>query len=408
MKILLSAFACEPGQGSEEGIGWNMAIEAAKSHEIWVLTRGFCHHTIEPYLTKNPTPNLHFVYFEPFGWSEDWRGRQGLLTLHYYLWQIWAYFVGRKLHKTIGFDVVRHVTYGRYWNPSFLALLPVPFVWGPVGGGESAPSAFWPDFSRRGRIYEGVRDLARFLGERDPFVSMTAGRSAIALATTRESAVKMSRLGAKNVRVFSSVGLTEAEIENLGNSPPPPDNLVRFMSVGRLLHWKGIHLALRAFQRADPDNAEYWIVGRGAESERLQHLISQLELNEKVKFWGALPRSKTLEKMGECHVLLHPSLHDSGGFVCAEMMAAGRPAICLNLGGPAIQVTDETGIVVEAENPEQAIADLAAAIDRLVRDPELRDRLGQAAQKRIRDVFAWSVKSEFMEKVYREAVISEQ
>ncbi|MBP0021377.1 MAG: glycosyltransferase [Cyanobacteria bacterium SBLK] len=401
MKILLSAFACEPGQGSEEGVGWNMAMEAAKSHQVWVLTRGFCRHTIEPYLEGNPIPNLHFVYFEPFGWSEDWRGRQGLLTLHYYLWQIWAYFVGRKLHRSQGFDAVRHLTYVRYWNPSFLALLPVPFVWGTVGGGESAPPSFWRGFSRRGRIYEIVRDLARFFGECDPFVALTARRSAIALATTADTAAKLSRLGAKKVQVFSAVGLTEAEIETLGNSPSPPDHIVRFLSVGRLIHWKGIHLALQAFQQANVENAEYWLVGDGVERQRLQDLSTQLGLQEKVKFWGVLPREETLAKMGECHVLLHPSLHESGGFVCAEMMAAGRPVICLNLGGSAVHVTAETGILVEAKNPEQAIADMAAAIVRLGGNSQLRDRLGQGGKKRMREVFAWSVKGQFFDRVYQ-------
>ncbi|MEM9538417.1 MAG: glycosyltransferase [Cyanobacteria bacterium P01_E01_bin.42] len=406
MKILLSAFACEPGQGSEEGVGWNMAIEAAKSHQVWVLTRGFCRHTIEPYLEKNPIPNLHFVYFEPFGWSEDWRGRQGLLTLHYYLWQIWAYFVGRKLQRSQGFDTVRHLTYVRYWNPSFLALLPVPFVWGTVGGGESAPPPFWHGFSRRGQVYEIVRDLARSFGEWDPFVAMTARRSAIALATTPDTAAKLSRLGAKKVQVFSAVGLTETELETLGQSPPPPDNIVRFLSVGRLIHWKGIHLSLQAFQQANLENAEYWLVGDGVERQRLQDLTEQLGLEEKVKFWGVLPREETLAKMGECHVLLHPSLHESGGFVCAEMMAAGRPVICFNLGGSAVHVTPETGILVNAKTPEQAIADMAAAIIRLGGDSQLCDRLGQAGKKRMQEVFSWSVKGQFFDGIYQSIVDS--
>ncbi|MEG3975246.1 glycosyltransferase family 1 protein, partial [Microcoleus sp. herbarium8] len=74
MKILLSAFACEPNLGSEEGVGWNTVIQSAKYHETWVFTRTFCRSYIEAELEKNPVPNLHFVYFDPFGWSEDWKG----------------------------------------------------------------------------------------------------------------------------------------------------------------------------------------------------------------------------------------------------------------------------------------------------------------------------------------------
>jgi hypothetical protein len=126
MKILVSAYTCEPGSGSEEGVGWNMAVELAKYYETWVITRTIFRSTIEEELIRNPVPSLHFVYFDPFGWTEDWRGRQGAVQLHYYLWQIEAYFVGRSLHRQIGFDLVRHATYVKFWSPSFLALLPVP------------------------------------------------------------------------------------------------------------------------------------------------------------------------------------------------------------------------------------------------------------------------------------------
>jgi hypothetical protein len=110
MKILLSAFACEPGQGSEEAVGWNAVVEAAKHQEVWVLTRTFYRAAIEAELALRPNPNLHFAYIEPFGWSENFKGRQGGLQLHYYLWQILAYLEARELHRQINFDIARHVS----------------------------------------------------------------------------------------------------------------------------------------------------------------------------------------------------------------------------------------------------------------------------------------------------------
>ena len=68
------------------------------------------------------------------------------MQIHYYLWQIQAYFKAFRLHQEIEFDVVHHVTFVKYSTPSFLSLLPVPFVWGPVGGGESAPKTFLARF----------------------------------------------------------------------------------------------------------------------------------------------------------------------------------------------------------------------------------------------------------------------
>ncbi|MBD1928903.1 glycosyltransferase family 4 protein [Trichocoleus sp. FACHB-90] len=401
MKILLSAYACEPGCGSEEGVGWNTVRHVANDHKVWVLTRIGFRRAIEAELERNPVQNLHFVYFDPFNWTEDWRNKQGLVQLHYYLWQIQAYFLARRLHQEICFDIVRHVTYVKHWSPSFLALLPVPFIWGPVGGAEAAPKAFWKDFSRRGQVYEVLRNLAQSVGECDPFVRLTALRSRVGLATTHETAERLRSLGVKNVQIASQVGLSKEEINTLAQYDLPDGSPVRFISVGRLIHWKGVDLGIRAFAIAlnHIPEAEYWIVGDGGERQRLEALAHSLGIGDKIRFWGALPRQETLSKIGQSHVLVHSSLHESGGFVCAEMMAAGRPVICLNLGGPAVQVTEETGIKVAAENPEQTVSDLAKAMIRLA-EPQVRIRMGQAGRKRVQEVFDWELKETLLLNLY--------
>src|SRR5918999_1346754 len=197
MKILLSAYLCEPAGGSEAGVGWNLIQELARHHEVWALTEPDHRESIEAELARNPTPNLHFVYYKPPRWVR-WLDRAGLAEhFWYYLWQLGAYRTAKRLHREVGFDLVQHLTFTVYWKPSLLALLPVPFVWGPAGGGESAPKTFRGDFSLRGRVYELVRDLARWLGERDPFVRATAHRSALALASNEETAARMYKLGAR-------------------------------------------------------------------------------------------------------------------------------------------------------------------------------------------------------------------
>lgn len=405
MKVLISAYACEPGLGSEPGVGWNVALAIAQHHEVWVLTRIAHQPGIEAELSRNPLTNIHFVYFDPFNWTDDWRRGQRGVQLHYYLWQIQAYFEAQRLHRQIHFDLIHHITYVKYWGPSFLSLLPTPFIWGPVGGGETAPKAFWGDFSRRGQVYEVLRDVAHWVGELDPFVHLTARRSTLALATTEETAERLRQLKAKNVQVFSQLGLLKEELDLLSQYPVPEENPVRFISIGRLLHWKGFHLGLRAFAAAQLEQAEYWIVGDGPEQERLQLLTEDLGITTQVKFWGGLAREEALSQLGQCHVLSHPSLHDSGGLVCLEAMAAGRPVICLDLGGPATQVTEETGFKISAVTPEQAVQDLAEAMTRLANDPQLRTRMGQAAQRRVSEVYHWDGKGRLFAQFYEEIVL---
>jgi glycosyltransferase involved in cell wall biosynthesis len=403
MKILLSAYSCGPERGSEPGAGWNMAQEAAKYHEVWVLTRANNSPPIEAELARNPVPKLHFVYYDLPRWARWWKRGQRGMTLYYYLWQLGAYRVAKRLHSKVGIDLAHHVTFGVYWRPGLLALLPMPFIWGPVGGGESAPSAFWSGFGFRGKVYEAQRDLARWLGEHDPFVRITARRSVLALPTTEETAARLRKLDAKDIRILPQVGLSEVDIDRLRSQEVPHGvNTIRFVSIGRVLHWKGFHLGLRAFAQARLSNAEYWVIGDGPEHKRLQVLAKELGIANRSKFWGPLSRRETLRKLDECHVLVHPSLHESGGAVCLEAMASGHPVICLDLGGPALQVTEETGFKIPALDPEQTVSDIAAAMYRLGKDCTLRGRLGEAARRRVEDSFSWRKKGAQIAKLYEE------
>ncbi|TVP62270.1 MAG: glycosyltransferase family 1 protein [Nodularia sp. (in: Bacteria)] len=404
MKILMSAYSCEPGMGSEPGVGWNIAREAAKYHEVWVLTRpDESQDIIKAELARNPIPNLHFVYFTLPFWTDSRRwGQSGGMQLHYYLWQIQAYFVARRLHQKIDFDLMHHVTFVKYSNPCFLSLLPIPLVWGPLGGGESAPVSFWQDFSVKGKIYEIARSGARWLGEQDPFVRITAKRSAVVRATTKDTAQCLYKMGANHVQILPESGLSAEDIEHLQQYELPNGPGVRFISMGRLLHWKGFHLGLRAFAQANLPNTEYWVVGDGPELQQLQTLTSDLGIAQKVKFWGKLPREKALGLLKDSHVLVHPSLHDSGGWVCMEAMAAARPVICLDLGGPAIQITEETGFKISADEPYQAVRDLAAAMIHLAKDPELKVSMGQAGRKLVSENYSWQVVGERLNKLYLE------
>jgi glycosyltransferase involved in cell wall biosynthesis len=396
MKILLSAYACEPGRGTELGVGWNTVREVAKYHEVWVLTRPDDGRTaIEAELARHPVPNLHFVYFTLPIWGSGWKWGNGAFQIHYYLWQIQAYFVARQLHRHICFDLIQHVTFVKYSSPSFISLLPVPFIWGPVGGGESAPKAFWQDFSWKGKIYETLRNISRRVGELDPFARLTAQRSVLAWATTEDTAQQLSQMGAKNVQVLSQVALLPEEIARLSQNSIASSSTVRFISIGRLLHWKGFHLGLRAFAQANlPSNTEYSIVGDGPERKQLQRLAQELGISSRVKFYSEMPRDSIWQMLGEARALIHPSLHESGGFVCLEAMAAGRPVICLDLGGPAVQVTEATGFKIPAIAPQQAVADIADAMTRLANDAKLSAELGKAGQRRANELFNWANKGQ--------------
>jgi glycosyltransferase involved in cell wall biosynthesis len=160
---------------------------------------------------------------------------------------------------------------------------------------------------------------------------------------------------------------------------------------------------LRAFAKIHQEfpEATFCIVGRGPEQGRLQRIARALDIAGKVQFCGALPREKALEKLSECSVLVHPSLHDSGGWVCLEAMAAGRPVICLDLGGPGTQVTDEVGFKIPARSPEQSIEGIAQVMRLLANDPSLVRRMGAAARLYVNQQYAFECRALAIAQFYR-------
>jgi glycosyltransferase involved in cell wall biosynthesis len=391
LKVLISAYACEPGRGSEAGVGWTWATEIAEAHDVWVLTRANNRAAIDRALQDSPAPHIHWVYYDLPAWARFWKRGQRGVHLYYELWQRGAYRVARRLHREVGFDLAHHVTFVNYWMPSHLARLPVPFIWGPLGGGDSAPLAFWRGWSWRAKAYELARSIARWLGEHRPATRRAARRADLVLATTPATAARLRRLGARFVHQFSQVGLGWGELSRLVALPIRESGPFRAVSIGNLLHLKGFDLSLRAFARFLPSRpgSEYWLVGDGPELIRLQDLARSLGVTDHVRFLGSRPREEVFRLLGDMDVLLHPALHDSGGWGCVEAMAAGRPVLCLNLAGPAQIVTSVSGVKVSATSPDQAVADMAHALSRLAMDEGLRRRLAAGGRQTACEQFAW-------------------
>ena len=270
--VCISAYACDPTRGSEPGIGWNIVQEVARRHRVWAITRRKNEPAIAAELSRAPLPNLQMVYYD-LPTARAWKHGQIGIEVYYRLWQRLTRLLVRRLHRDVGLDITQHATFGRYWGPVSVAYASPPFIWGPVGGGETAPAAFRADFSRWGRTYEYLRDRARGCSEWDPAVRRAAQRAAVALAVTPETGARLEALGTKRVELFSAMGFSRAQYEELNNVPAAKGTTMRFLSMGRLLQWKGFHLGLKAFAAAALPAAEYgsWETVRSAPASASSH-----------------------------------------------------------------------------------------------------------------------------------------
>jgi glycosyltransferase involved in cell wall biosynthesis len=396
LKVLLSAFACEPNKGSEFAVGWNWAVFLARAgHQVVVLTCSQSRPAIEQVMKGGPPdPRLRFEYFDVpkrLRWQ-----RRGPLHVHSALWQWLAAAFAKELHHREQFDCVHHVTYAGLRAPSFMGRLGIPFIFGPVGGGERAPWRIRHGYSLYGLIYDAVRDAANFMIQFTPFMTGTFASAERIYVTSRETMRLMPRRFRNKAQIELAIG-SEEPAPVIGRLPPlrrPQDASFRVLYAGRYVDYKGMHLGLPAFARlseTDPA-ARLTMVGDGPAKRRWQKLAQDLGIATRVEWLPWQDREAMADLYADHDVLLFPAMHDSGGMVVLEAMNHGLPVVCLKLGGPATLVNESCGYAIDPAGKDvgQVVREMGDGLITLARDSR-RVSLAQAARLRCRE-FCWPEK----------------
>jgi glycosyltransferase involved in cell wall biosynthesis len=396
LKVLLSAFACEPNKGSEFAVGWNWAIFLARAgHEVVVLTCSQSRPAIERAMNAGPPyPRIRFEYFDVpkrLRWQ-----RRGPLHLHSALWQWLAAAFAKKMHRREQFDCVHHVTYAGLRAPSFMGKLGIPFILGPVGGGERAPWRLRHGYSLYGLIYDAVRDAANAMIPFTPFMIGTFASAERIYVTSRETMQLMPRRFRNKAQIELAIGSEELSpaTGRILSPRTPHDGSFRVLYAGRYVDYKGMHLGLPAFARlieTDP-GARLTMVGEGPAKRRWQKLAQDLGIAARVEWLPWQDREAMADLYADHDVLLFPAMHDSGGMVVLEAMDHGLPVVCLKLGGPATLVNENCGYAIDpaGKNVAQVVREMSDALIALARASR-RVPLAQAARLRCRE-FSWPEK----------------
>jgi glycosyltransferase involved in cell wall biosynthesis len=388
MKILLSAYACEPKKGSEPGVGWHWALALRRrGYNVHVITRSNNRSSIES-AYGGADPFLTFHYFDLPTLFRFWKHWPGGIYLYYLLWQIGVLRIAKRLHAIESFDCVQHITFVSFRQPSFLGELGIPFIFGPVGGGEAMPIEFRRSLPLRARIAEAFRSAGNRFATIDPLMHRTYSLAQMIVCTTEETMAAIPAAFRNKCIVQRAIGIDRPQETRMETGAPTPAvfSKPQFLFVGRLLYWKGLHLALRALalvRREDP-NITFRIIGEGSERRWLQRVARQSKVTDCVEWIPRKPHNEIEREYRESTALIFPSLHDSGGMVVLEAMSAGLPVVCLGLGGPGSIVTAQSGFAIPASklSEDEAVRQIASAMIRLATDEALRTSLAEGACRR--------------------------
>jgi glycosyltransferase involved in cell wall biosynthesis len=398
MRVLLSAFQCGPGRGSEPGNGWHWATSLAEyGHEVTVLTAPWDKDAIA---AANP-PGIDFRFIDmPASALRRVSSRFGT----YDVYRRWQEAALRYAERNPGqWDVAHHVTWASLHLGSRLWELPIPFVYGPIGGGQTAPVRYWRQFGRQLPMETFRTVCADKLLTMNSRSQETLRNSTVILVANTATAASARRLGARDIRPMMADGLPA---EWLARPRLRPEGVPTVLFVGRLLPHKAPVIAVEAFadlRRMMP--ARMLIAGEGPLSGAVRAAAERLGVARDVQMLGYVSWDEITSLYDMASVFLFTSLRETFGAPFLEAMGRGLPAVAVDLHGIADVEAGPAAVKVPlTRRPRDLPGQLAIGMRTVLSDPGWETRSKAAvrwASERI-----WPERAAAASRLYEELVAS--
>jgi glycosyltransferase involved in cell wall biosynthesis len=334
---------------------------------------------------------------------EHWHNIPGLWGLYYWAYNLWqkrAYARAKELHAAHPFDIVHQLNMIGYREPGYLWKLPIPFVWGPVGGGPNEPIAYHKMFSWNGCVKVLLRTWVNELQKRICLRAKRAARVAQKVWAVTEADYRM---------IHDLWGVECEKMVETGTVLRNEGRVRRWDGKSPLkIVWSGIHTSrkalpvlLHALAKLNTNDWRCGILGEGPETVAWKSLANRLGVAEHLSWHGRLPHDEALRVMNEGHIFAFPSLKEGTPHVVLEALSLGLPVICHDACGMGTVVTEKCGFKMPLKNPETSIAGFADALDSIMKYPDFVAAKSAAALSRANEI-TWEAKVRHFVKVYDE------
>ena len=328
---------------------------------------------------------------------------------------------GERRSRTENIDGVRVVRVGEWGRalssplcPGFPAALAREraALWHLHSPNPLGEASFWLVRPTGAMVFTYYCDLSRqraLLPVYGPLVHALFDRADVLHAISPQAVARRDSLVARDRERFRVVplGIDADALLALDRDRPEARRLLErygdpfLLFVGRLRHYKGLHVLLDAMPNVD---ARLVIVGEGPKGPELREQARRLALGDRVVFAGSLDDAALHDHLAAAGIGLLPSSTETEAFGLAmvEYMAAGLPVISTELGTGTSYVNQDgvTGAIVPANDARS----LSEAIRRLLADPPLRARMGAAGRNRVREKFTTDAMMRGMDRLYAEAL----
>ena len=374
-QIIVIALSIDPTAGSEAGKGWWWATALSRFFHLHVITQKHFVDKCRQFL-KDDSSGWEFHTTETR--METWAFPYGYIRYAKLVKE--AYSIAEGIVRTQPIVGLCHLILGSFRVLPRYDKLGIPYTVGPLGGGECAPFRYLMGRSLplKERLVELGRPLMNAMFTLVPPLRKCLKGSAVAFATSEETAIVLRRMGARHtVVVFPDAYDTPIDIaavmENRTKQRAMVGTKFRLLWQGRVLWWKCPDLALDILSSAMRDGirVELTMVGDwgGPLGQQMKEHAAKLGVGSSVEFIPGMSRVDYLELQATHHAFLATSLHDSGGIPLIEAQARGLPCLTLGLGGNRESACPEAGVPDGGTCPAEFVERSVACLRRWQTDP---------------------------------------
>lgn len=406
LKILINAYACSPGMGSEPGMAWNWVSNLAKFCELYIITEGEFRDKIEEVVpTLEWGKNMHF-YYNPVSdeirkmcWNQgDWR-----FYKYYREWQWKTYLMAKDICSKEKIDVLHQLNMIGFREPGYLWKLSkengVPFVWGPIGGLKQFPTAYLQGAGVKMKLFNRLKNILNIWQlKHDKRVNEAFRTAKLLVSSIPDSYHAIKKYKGKESIIIPETGCFLSE-------DIPTDRFdekeFHIMWVGKFDFRKQLPLALRAVAISDNPNIVLDIYGSGSDENiaSVKNLIDSLGITDKVVWHGNQPNDVVMNAMRKSQLFFFTSVSEDTSTVVLEAVSNRLPVLCFNACGMAAVIDDKVGRKVSLSNPIQSAKDFARLLNELEYDRTLLKRMSENCKQRQLEL-SWEVKAKTMVKWY--------
>lgn len=406
LKILINAYACSPGMGSEPGMAWNWVSNLAKFCELYIITEGEFREKIEEVVpTLEQGKNMHFYYnpvtdeIRKMCWNQgDWR-----FYKYYREWQWKTYLMAKEICSSEHIDVLHQLNMIGFREPGYLWKLSkesdVPFVWGPIGGLKQFPLAYLQGAGLKMKLFNRLKNILNV------WQLKHEKRVDEALKTARllVSSIPDSYRAIKKYKGLESIVIPETGCFLSEDIPTDrfDEKELHVMWVGKFDFRKQLPLALRAIAIANNPNIVLDIYGGGSDEQiaSAKRVADLLGITEKVVWHGNQPNDVVMNAMHKAQVFLFTSVSEDTSTVVLEAVSNRLPVLCFDACGMAAVIDDKVGRKVALSNPAQSATDCAKQLNDLEHDRNLLKQLSENCKQRQNEL-SWEEKAKTMVEWY--------